>query len=121
MLNKIQQHIVSFTLALLAIAGCAMTASAQSLHTLTMKNYTGYAIYAIHMSSANDIWWEDDLLKNQILWNGYSFTVTGIPNGVYDIQLLDQDADVCTIHQVRVDQNTTWNLTTSWLLGCEFR
>jgi len=60
-------------------------------YSLTIHNTSGYHIYKIYMSSSK-----------------------------YDIKFVDQDGDACKLLKVKVFHNTSWNLTSQWLLGCEF-
>ena len=72
------------------------------------------------MSSVNDHSWERDLLGPRVLNDGYSFSVTDIAPGLYDIRVIDEDRDSCVINGVRVYHDLTWNLTSLELGGCEF-
>jgi hypothetical protein len=73
------------------------------------------------MSSASDPDWRRDLLGQNVLPAGYHITLPErFFSGYYDLKLVDEDGDVCVARNVRVNGNTTWNITNSWLLNCEF-
>ena len=120
MLNKVRTLVLGVSFAVLALFAIAAPASAQSTHTLTLLNNSGYDIYEIHMSSINDDSWESDLLGRHVLATGNSFEITNITSGRYDIKLVDQDGDTCIVQQVSVYQDRSWNLTPLGLVGCEF-
>jgi hypothetical protein len=121
MLNKICKRVLGLSFVLLALLAASMPAAAQNRYNLQVENDSGYAIYKLQMSSVNDNSWERDLLGSYILYDGYSFTVSNISPGSYDIRLIDEDHDACVINDVRVNGDLTWNLTPVELVGCEFR
>lgn len=121
MFNKVRKQIVTKSFAILPLLAISIPLTAQSRHTLEVNNNSGFNIYHIQMSSSYDISWEPDLLGSRILYDGNSFTVTGITPGLYDIRLVDEDNDQCIVKQVRVHEDMTWNLTPLGLVGCEFR
>ena len=50
---------------------------------------------------------------------GY-FNLTNIfPNQRYDLMLVDEDGDICELHNLQFFGNQTFYLTQTWLLGCE--
>ena len=120
MLNKVRTLVLGVTFAVLALFAASAPAIAQSTHTLTLQNNSGFDIYEIHMSSVNDDSWEPDLLGRHVLSTGNSFDITDITSGRYDIKLVDEDGDTCIVQQVAVYRDRVWNLTPGSLLGCEF-
>jgi hypothetical protein len=106
--------------AILAILASGVSAPAQStFYNLRMENHTGYNMYELRLSSVNDPSWERDLLGAGVFEDGNTFTVTRISPGRYDIAFVDEDADVCVLHNVPIFSNLNWDLSQSWLLGCE--
>lgn len=120
MLNKVRTLVLGVSFAVLTLFAITAPASAQSTHTLTIQNDSGYDIYEIHMSSIYDGSWERDLLGRHFLSTGNSFDITGITSGRYDIKVVDEDGDSCIVQQVAVYQDRTWTLTPLGLVGCEF-
>ena len=120
MLHKVRTLVLSVSFALLTLFAVSISARAQSAHTLTIQNNSGYDIYEIHMSSVFDGSWERDLLGRHVLSTGNTFDITGITSGRYDIKVVDEDGDACIVQQVAVYQDRSWNLTPLGLVGCEF-
>src|ERR1700726_4918043 len=120
MRNYGYKGILVFTL--FAVLGVSASAIAQTdRHRLTLENTSGFDIYEIHLSPTNDPFWGPDLLGSDgVLSDGSSISVTGIESGQYDVELIDQDNDRCVHHNVSIYRNKTWDVTTGWLLGCEF-
>jgi hypothetical protein len=119
--NKTRNHVLTMSSAALALLAISIPATSESRHTLEVENGSGFNIYHLQMSSSNDHSWERDLLGSRILFDGNSFTVTGIVPGLYDIRVVDEDNDACVVNRVRVDEDMTWDLTPLGLVGCEFR
>jgi len=119
---NIAARFISAIAALALIAGSnASFVQAQSGYTVQIENRSDYGIYQIRMSSASDRDWERDLLGAGVLPSGYHITLPErfFP-GYYDLKLVDEDGDICVVSNVRVNGNTTWDITNSWLLNCEF-
>jgi hypothetical protein len=115
---------IALTLAvLMAVAGFVQAPlNAQgSRYSLTLNNVSGFHIYRIYMSSSENGQWGPDQLGAHALVSGGSYTIYNIPPGEYDIKFVDADGDVCRLLRVNVFRNTAWDLTRTWLLGCEFK
>jgi hypothetical protein len=120
MFTESHKSIFAASIALVAVLASSIPAAAQSSYSLRMENNTGYSIYEVHMSSVHDGSWESDLLgSSRVFWYGTSFTITQITPGHYDMEFVDEDADVCVLHNVAVYSNLDWDLTRGWLLNCE--
>jgi len=120
MLTKTRTTILAVSFALVAILASAIPVAAQSSHySLRMENNTGYDIYQVRLSSASDRYWERDLLGSGVFEDRTSFTVTQISPGYYDLAFVDEDADVCVVHNVAIYSNLNWDLSQRWLLNCE--
>ena len=87
-------------------------------YPVRIENATNYSIYEVHISRTNDSSWEQDLLGRDTLSPGWIFTARAYP-GRYDLKLVDEDGDVCEVHNVAVSGPTNWRITNSWLLNCE--
>jgi hypothetical protein len=71
--------------------------SAQNLPSITIVNSTGYTVYEVYVSPADDDEWGDDHLGESILNNGETFTYR-LPQplnrvSVYDFRLVNEDGD----------------------------
>ena len=83
--------------------------SAQELPSITIVNNTGYAMYYIFISPTENDFWGEELLGDEILENGQSFSYT-LPHplnqiNTYDIWLIDEDEDFYLKWRVRVSNN----------------
>jgi hypothetical protein len=120
MQTKAHRTLLAVSFALVAILASAIPVAAQSSHfSLRMENHTGYDIRVLRVSSVSDPNWGRDILGTSILEYGSSFTVTNIPPGYYDIKFVDQDRDVCVLHNVAIFSDLNWTLSQTWLLSCE--
>jgi hypothetical protein len=80
--------------------------------TITITNRTGYAVLSVFISPVGDSTWGNELLGDNNLGNGQSFTFTSLPpsNGnMYDIRLVDTDEDSYVIRGVRLREGQTIN------------
>jgi len=66
----------------------------------TLINDSSFDIYALFISPTHSNRWGPDQLGDEVLETGYSFTVSGLPCGDYDIKLVDEDRDVCVVEGV---------------------
>ena len=120
MLTKTQKTILAISFAITALLTSAIAVAAQSSHySLRMENDTGLDIYQVRLSSVSDRSWERDLLGSRIFENGTPFTITQISPGDYDIAFVDEDRDVCVLHNVAIYSDLQWDLSLGWLLNCE--
>jgi hypothetical protein len=119
MMSNTRKQILAVSFALLAILASALPVAAQSSHYVRIENNTGYDIYQVRLSSTRNPYWGGDRLGRDILGAGEYFTISA-PNGSYDLQIVDEDGDVCAVHDVSIYSDQNWNLTPTWLLRCEF-
>ena len=71
--------------------------SAQNLPTITIVNDTGSSIYYVFISPSDSDNWGEDILENEILENGQTFSYQ-LPEflsetSVYDIGMEDEEGD----------------------------
>ena len=97
------------TILLLAAIGLISSISAG---TIEIVNDTGgWDIYYIYISETNDDYWGDDWLdETEILPSGSSVSFS-VPNGAYDIKLVDEDEDEYIRYDVDVDGYYSWYAT----------
>jgi hypothetical protein len=122
MKRNFASRFISAVAALALIAGStASFVQAQSGYTVRIDNQSDYAIYQIHMSSVSDPNWRRDLLGAGVLPSGYHVALPEtFFSGYFDLELVDEYGDVCVVPSVRLTGNTSWEITNSWLLNCEF-
>ena len=70
-----------------------------------IKNDTGYVIYYIYVSHADQDTWGDDMLGDDVLADGDTYRVylSGHPSSVFDIMVEDEDGDTYTFYDVDVE------------------
>jgi len=89
-------------------------------YPIRLQNDSSYAIYHVYISSVERTDWGRDRLGDIILHPGYYINLRSFYPGQYDLKLVDEDGDSCVVPEVRVGNDTSWVITDSWLLGCEF-
>jgi hypothetical protein len=89
-------------------------------HAVRLENDSSFAIYQVFVSPVYRQTWGYDKLGDVVLEPGYYVTLPPLRLGHYDLKLVDEDGDTCVVSNVRVDYETKWAITDSWLLGCEF-
>lgn len=86
--------------------------------TFTLTNSTLWNIEYVYISSSDDSSWGDDLLGSQILDTDETLTLRlGDGCGTYDMKLVDEDGDVCTIFGVELCEDG-WTIQNSEWLDC---
>jgi hypothetical protein len=97
----------------------APVAQARNFYTAKVVNNSPWDIYHLYLSPTGQDEWGPDLLGDYILYSGYNFTTPSMAAGAYDLKLVDEDGDVCIVWNVDLYRFSTWNISDSWLLGCE--
>jgi hypothetical protein len=107
---------------LVAGAVAAVIPGAASASTLTLTNQSNIRIDHVYVSLSKSSNWGPDRLGRDVLVNGYHTDVP-LPEGWYDVKLVDSDGDHCEIDNVQLNQDTglNWALTDAYLLNCESR
>jgi len=89
------------------------TTSANNNPVVTIVNNTGYVVYYIYLSPVSSDDWEEDVLGDDVLLDGYSINVRlATPLNIvnkYDIKLTDADGDTYTKWNVQITPNMTIN------------
>jgi hypothetical protein len=81
---------------------------------VTVTNNTGYTIYYLYVSHADDKNWGQDLLGNDVLLDGNETTVylCNYSSPTFDIKVEDEDGDTYTFYSIDVSrQDLTVNLS----------
>lgn len=95
------------------------TSAAQNRYSLKLNNKSKFDIYHLQVSSTEEDEWGPDQLGDNVLEAGTSFTLTNIKPGEYDIRVIDEDGDKCVLNNVKIFENSQWDITTARLLHCE--
>lgn len=106
-------------LAMLVAAGAAEARRSDS--DVTFVNRSSWDIYEIYLSAVDEEEWGPDQLEEGILESGASFLLHSIPCDDYDVLLIDEDGDECTLEDVDLcGDSEQWVITDEDLLACEF-
>lgn len=91
-------------LSLLLILGSSAAYAAD--YYIDITNRTGYTIYYMYISPEKSKSWEEDVLGNQVLPNNQTRRVNlrGYKSPIFDIRLVDEDADTYTFWGVDVSR-----------------
>lgn len=116
-MRQIRWVLAVVTVALLASAG---PSAAGSRWVLTIRNLSEYDIYQLFISSSELTRWGPNLLGWGVLSSGTYWTISEVVTGEYDVKFVDEDGDDCVLRNIPITKNTVWDLTTDWLLRCEF-
>ena len=108
------QRTLSFGLALSALI--ALPAFAANVE---VENRSSWDIHEIYFSPSSQEDWGEDYLGREVLKHGMTLTLTGVSSGRWDIRLVDEDADVCVLEDVRITASETWVVTDDDLLACQ--
>ena len=114
----LRRLILSFS-AVAVLLACVISAQG-SRYVLRIQNASQYDIYHLYVSSSENRKWGPDQLGNAVIRANGTFTLTDLVTGEYDVKFVDEDGDPCVIQNVKVTQDTSWKVTTDWLLKCEF-
>ena len=96
-------------IALLFFIWGAIVVSAQNLPTVRIVNNTGYDIYFLFVSPSESDEWGDDLLGDDILEDGKTFTYQ-LPQSLnrtslYDFGVEDEEGDTYSKYEVKITNN----------------
>lgn len=103
-----------FASCLLSVATAASALAAE----LTVINSSDYVVHHLHVSPSQSRNWGPDQLGKEIIGRAERFTVRNIPDGTYDLKLVEEDEDECIIENVEVSGAMTWMLTDTVIENC---
>ncbi|MFO8184872.1 MAG: hypothetical protein R6U39_11985 [Candidatus Aegiribacteria sp.] len=97
----------------LLLAAMGLLASVAAGTVRIVNDTGGYDIWYIFISPTNNDNWGDDWLDSDEILSSGSSVSFNVPDGVYDIRLIDEDEDEYVRWNVDVDGPYTWNVTLS--------
>lgn len=119
MKNRIGLKVLALSVVMLALLAASTPVAAQERY-VTLQNKTNITFREVHVSRADDISWESDLLGSHYLGPGYEVTVT-MRSGNWDFMFVDRKGDRCILSNVAVYRNATVAVTNEWLQeNCTF-
>ena len=85
---------------------------------LTVANSSDYVIHKLFVSSSKSRNWGPDQLGKETIGRAQRFTLRNIPDGVYDLKIVDEDDDECIVEGVRIAGDMMWTLTDTVIENC---
>jgi len=80
--------------------------------SLEIINNSGRDIYFVYISSTDAEDWGEDWLNGEVIPDGASYTITGIPIGVYDLQVEDKNNEIIeNVWEAEISEDTSWTVT----------
>ena len=95
-----------------------VTQVASQSYSYLFQNRSEYTIWELYFSRVEDGWGRDHL-GGSVLGPGRDWRLSGIGYGRWDLKLVDEDGDICTVGGILMDRNRTLTITSAWLLACE--
>lgn len=107
-----------------ALVACLVVApvfAAGSDAAVLIKNSSSWEIHNLFISSVDTQEWGPDQLGEEVITaSGGTYTLTDIPCGAYDVQLIDEDGDECIVGDVALcGSKGSWVITDKDLLACQ--
>ena len=75
---------------------------------LTVINSSDYVIHQLFVSPSQSRSWGPDQLGQSTIGRAERFTVRNIPDGAYDLKIVDEDEDACIVENVDVSGAMNW-------------
>jgi len=80
--------------------------------TLEITNNSGVDVWYVYLSPSKADEWGEDWLGDDVIGDGETYTIVGIPEGVYDVKAEDPDNEVIEVAwEVDFDGDMTWDIT----------
>lgn len=106
---------------LLACLFAAPAFAAGSDASVVIRNDSSWDIHQLFISSVDTEEWGPDQLGQEVISSGGgTYTLTDIPCGAYDVQLIDEDGDECIVGDVGLcAAKGQWVISDEDLLACQ--
>lgn len=79
--------------------------------TLEITNDSGIDVWYIYLSPSKSDQWGEDWLEDHVIRDGETYTIVGIPKGVYDVKAEDENQEVIEIYgNVDFEGEMTWTI-----------
>jgi hypothetical protein len=106
---------------LAAALAFAATASAGSNDAaVVIKNSSSWTLQELYVSPSGEDEWGPDQLQEEVIENGETFRLNGVPCGEYDVKVVDEEGDSCVIEEVGLcGGEDAWEVEDDVLLGCQ--
>jgi hypothetical protein len=107
----VKKFVVSFAL----LVSTSVSALAGEL---TVINSSDYVVHHLFVSPSQARSWGPDQLGKETIGRAERFTVRNIPDGAYDLKIVDEDEDECIVENVDVSGTMNWMLTDTVIENC---
>ncbi|MEO8673323.1 MAG: hypothetical protein ABI411_18565 [Tahibacter sp.] len=101
--------------ALLAVVSAPSFADSK----VVIVNKSKWAIHEMYFSPTNQTEWGEDQLGKHTINTGEQFTLNGVPCDKWDVKVVDEDGDECTVEDVGLCSDDKWVITDKDLLACQ--
>jgi hypothetical protein len=80
--------------------------------SIEITNESGKDVWYVYLSSSKADQWGDDWLGDDVILDGQTHTIVGIPEGIYDIRVIDEDGEeIEVLWGVELEGEMTWTVT----------
>lgn len=87
--------------------------------SLTISNFSGYAIHHLYVTPAHKVSWGKDWLGTDVLFPKEEVTLTGLNCDEYDLKLVDDEGDICVVEDIDLCQEDAhWEISNRDLAAC---
>ena len=95
---------------ILAIAAAALAPAFAQAGKLSLRNDSGIAIVHVYVSPIDVDRFGPDLLRGAKVPAGQSFSFADLPNGLYDMKIVDEKGAECLLKDVDYFQYSIWTI-----------
>ena len=107
-------------IALAAALAFAAGAAAAQTSTVTLQNESSWTITELYLSAVDVQEWGPDQLGEHVIEPDSAYKLSDVPCDVYDVRLVDEDADVCVVGGVKLcGSDSAWTIGDKDLLNCQ--
>lgn len=80
--------------------------------SIEITNESGEAIWYVYLSSSKSDDWGEDWMGDDVILDGQTHTIVGIPEGIYDVMAADENGDEIEVYwDVELEGETTWSIS----------
>jgi hypothetical protein len=108
------------TLATALVLALACGTAAAATSTVSLTNESSWTITELYLSAVDVQEWGPDQLGEHVIEPNSSYNLSDVPCDVYDVRLVDEDADVCVVGGVKLcGSDSSWKIGDDDLLDCQ--
>lgn len=80
--------------------------------SIEITNESGEAIWYVYLSSSKSDDWGEDWMGDDMILDGQTHTIVGIPEGIYDVMAADENGDEIEVYwDVELEGEITWSIS----------